>query len=279
MIQQANNDKCFTKLSTNDQESDSDETLLKTATRSNTCENCGQEISAADNNRDVTASRSDDSICSMQSSNAELCRICHCESDAGMGPLIAPCNCKGTLAYVHHSCLQQWIKSSDLKHCELCGFHFSMDSKLKPFTKWEKLSMSTSERRKLIFSAIFHIIAITCVVWSMYVLIDRTAQELRTGSLQWPFWTKLVVVAIGFIGGLAFMYVQCKVYMRLWKRLKAFNRIIYVQSQPKNQDLEAGCSTLLSSSLEGTQTSPSRPLCNRDDAEDILKENQQGSLV
>ena len=43
--------------------------------------------------------------------------------------------------------------------------------------------MSTSERRKLIFSAIFHIIAITCVVWSMYVLIDRTAQELRTGKM------------------------------------------------------------------------------------------------
>lgn len=31
------------------------------------------------------------------------------------------------------------------------------------------------------------------------------------GDLQWPFWTKLIVVGIGFIGGLVFMYIQCKV--------------------------------------------------------------------
>jgi len=29
--------------------------------------------------------------------------------------------------------------------------------------------------------------------------------------LQWQFWTKLIVVAIGFTGGVVFMYVQCKV--------------------------------------------------------------------
>lgn len=28
------------------------------------------------------------------------------------------------------------------------------------------------------------------------------------------------------------MYVQCKVYVQLWKRLKAYNRVIYVQNYP-----------------------------------------------
>lgn len=51
--------------------------------------------------------------------------------------------------------------------------------------------------------------------------------------LEWPFWTKLIVVAIGFIGGLIFMYIQCKVYLQLWRRLKAFNRIITVQNCPE----------------------------------------------
>ena len=50
--------------------------------------------------------------------------------------------------------------------------------------------------------------------------------------LDWPFWTKLIVVAIGFTGGLIFMYIQCKVYLQLWRRLKAFNRIITVQNCP-----------------------------------------------
>lgn len=28
------------------------------------------------------------------------------------------------------------------------------------------------------------------------------------------------------------MYVQCKVYIQLWRRLKAYNRVIFVQNCP-----------------------------------------------
>lgn len=64
----------------------------------------------------------------------------------------------------------------------------------------------------------------------MYLLCVSSVYK---GILEWPFWTKLVVVAIGFTGGLLFMYVQCKVYIQLWKRLKAYNRVIYVQNCPE----------------------------------------------
>ncbi|XP_061601688.1 E3 ubiquitin-protein ligase MARCH8 isoform X2 [Cololabis saira] len=169
--------------------------------------------------------------------SGDWCRICHCEGDEE-SPLITPCHCTGSLRFVHQSCLQQWIKSSDTRCCELCKYEFIMETKLKPLRKWEKLQMTASERRKIMCSVTFHVIAITCVVWSLYVLIDRTAEEIRLagripGILEWPFWTKLVVVAIGFTGGLVFMYVQCKVYIHLWKRLKAYNRVIYVQNRPE----------------------------------------------
>ncbi|XP_008427827.1 E3 ubiquitin-protein ligase MARCHF8 isoform X4 [Poecilia reticulata] len=163
--------------------------------------------------------------------SGDCCRICHCEGD-DESPLITPCHCTGSLRFVHQGCLQQWIKSSDTRCCELCKYEFIMETKLKPLRKWEKLQMTASERRKIMCSVTFHVIAITCVVWSLYVLIDRTAEEIKTGILEWPFWTKLVVVAIGFTGGLVFMYVQCKVYIHLWKRLKAYNRVIYVQNRP-----------------------------------------------
>ena len=42
--------------------------------------------------------------------------------------------------------------------------------------------MTTSERRKICCSVTFHIIAVTCVVWSLYVLIDRTAEEIKQGN-------------------------------------------------------------------------------------------------
>ncbi|XP_026134679.1 E3 ubiquitin-protein ligase MARCH8-like isoform X1 [Carassius auratus] len=169
--------------------------------------------------------------------SGDCCRICHCEGD-DESLLITPCHCTGSLRFVHQSCLQQWIKSSDTRCCELCKYDFIMETKLKPLRKWEKLQMTASERRKILCSVTFHVIAITCVVWSLYVLIDRTAEEIKQagripGILEWPFWTKLVVVAIGFTGGLVFMYVQCKVYMQLWRRLKAYNRVIYVQNRPE----------------------------------------------
>ena len=50
-------------------------------------------------------------------------------------PLITPCKCAGSVRYVHQNCLQKWIKSSDIKCCELCRYEFKMQTKLKPFSK------------------------------------------------------------------------------------------------------------------------------------------------
>lgn len=178
------------------------------------------------------------SFASLTSSSTDVCRICHCEADP-QHPLISPCSCSGTLKYVHQHCLQQWIKSANTKSCELCKLEFRMTATVKPFRKWQKLEMTKVERRKIICSVTFHIIAITCVVWSLYVLIERTMEEIKLGNLEWPFWTKLVVVGIGFTGGLVFMYIQCKMYYQLCRRWRAYNRVIYVQNCPENIESSA----------------------------------------
>lgn len=139
-----------------------------------------------------------------------------------------PCRCTGSLSFVHQSCLNQWIKSSDTRCCELCKFDFVMETKLKPLRKvepsdrssvtvasrtgcrclvvslwspslrctpppplqWEKLHMSKNERRKIFCSVMFHVIAIVCMLWSVYVLVRRTAEEIRlgkNGQLPSPF--------------------------------------------------------------------------------------------
>ncbi|XP_060237838.1 E3 ubiquitin-protein ligase MARCHF1 isoform X1 [Meriones unguiculatus] len=208
-------------------ETDSDTEIVAAAEGAKCVEDAGLQLN--------TSAQEPPDACDDGSDNFEVCRICHCEGDEE-SPLITPCRCTGTLRFVHQSCLHQWIKSSDTRCCELCKYDFIMETKLKPLRKWEKLQMTTSERRKIFCSVTFHVIAVTCVVWSLYVLIDRTAEEIKQGNdngvLEWPFWTKLVVVAIGFTGGLVFMYVQCKVYVQLWRRLKAYNRVIFVQNCP-----------------------------------------------
>ena len=60
----------------------------------------------------------------------EICKICHCGGE-GSFSLIAPCYCSGSLKYVHQECLQRWIKSSDIKRCELCKYPFAMQAKVR----------------------------------------------------------------------------------------------------------------------------------------------------
>lgn len=170
--------------------------------------------------------------CDSSMSNVDVCRICQCDSCEIQkeSPLVAPCLCSGSLKFIHQACLQKWIKSSDKMSCELCQFEYQMTKKTKPFREWERLDMTPAERRKVICSVTFHVIAITCVVWSLYVLIDRTTEEVQAGSLLWPFWTKLIVVAIGFTGGVVFMYVQCKMYLTLCKKWRTYNKVILVSS-------------------------------------------------
>lgn len=104
-----------------------------------------------------------------------------------------------------------------------------MQTRIRSLKNWEKLDINHIERRKILCSVMFHLIVITCVVWSLYVLIERTAQEMRSESFDWAFWIKLVVVAIGFTGGVVFMYIQCKMYVQLCMRWRRYNRVMIIQ--------------------------------------------------
>lgn len=42
--------------------------------------------------------------------------------------------------------------------------------------------MSTSERRKIFSSVLFHLLAIVCMMLPVYVLAKRTAEEIRLGK-------------------------------------------------------------------------------------------------
>ena len=54
------------------------------------------------------------------------CRICYSGSDDE--PLISPCDCMGSIAHIHNSCLREWLKHSkkygDGAICEICGSRY-----------------------------------------------------------------------------------------------------------------------------------------------------------
>ena len=81
----------------------------------------------------ITTSKISLSSTNVQSNDYPLvCRLCH-----GQGtndePLISPCNCLGTMRYLHQSCLQRLIKNENIKSCELCKCKFIIHAETKPF--------------------------------------------------------------------------------------------------------------------------------------------------
>lgn len=58
-----------------------------------------------------------------------ICRICHCNPETlpELGPLLSVCNCRGTVALVHMTCLERWLAESDSSSCELCRFQFTVE--------------------------------------------------------------------------------------------------------------------------------------------------------
>lgn len=51
-------------------------------------------------------------------SEAPICNICRQSEEDG--PLISPCECKGTMGHVHYECLKVWIETSCTSICYAC---------------------------------------------------------------------------------------------------------------------------------------------------------------
>lgn len=209
------------------------------------------------------------------SNSYDICRICHCEGERD-APLIAPCYCSGSLRYVHQACLQQWIKSSDIRACELCKFQFVMYSKIKPIMQWEQLELTALERRKLLCMVLFHTAALSCVLWSLHVLIDGTLEEINKGYLEWSLWTKLIGVTAVFSGGVAYIFHQGKAYCALCRRWRAFNRVIYVQNAPEKIALGAHQNSAVSQTpcIEGANSLLGSGGCCGVETESALADNR-----
>lgn len=78
--------------------------------------------------------------CSNMSENQEECRVCRQEiEDTNSDDVCKPCDCRGSIAYIHLNCLAGWMKTSGKFNCTLCGKSYMLPSRLlQRYTK-EKL--------------------------------------------------------------------------------------------------------------------------------------------
>jgi len=64
------------------------------------------------------------SIAASRTSTVQTCRICLGEQGDGEDPFFSPCQCSGTMKYIHVLCLQKWLKSK--LHVKQTGFSTSV---------------------------------------------------------------------------------------------------------------------------------------------------------
>ncbi|XP_019056949.1 PREDICTED: probable E3 ubiquitin ligase SUD1 isoform X1 [Tarenaya hassleriana] len=60
----------------------------------------------------------------MDIEDEEICRICRLPGDQD-NPLRYPCECKGSIKFVHQECLLQWLNQRQSEKCEICRHRFS----------------------------------------------------------------------------------------------------------------------------------------------------------
>lgn len=51
--------------------------------------------------------------------NLDNCYICY-EPASSKDPLKSPCKCKGSMAWIHQSCLMSWLRTTDRDYCQHC---------------------------------------------------------------------------------------------------------------------------------------------------------------
>lgn len=185
--------------------------------------------------------------------DAPSCRICHCTESpsSGLIKLISPCHCSGSLKYVHHSCLQQWLDATNSQRCELCKHPFTMSVKYKPLYKWGSLNASPSERRRLICNSVFNLVSMVCIFWSIYVLIERASLDAKNGQIDWSFYVKISVVTLGLIIGVIFLFVQLKLYFSIFMKWRQSNRIIVIRNANFSNNNRSNSNTNRNSSNTG----------------------------
>ncbi|XP_072228369.1 E3 ubiquitin-protein ligase MARCHF3-like isoform X3 [Leuresthes tenuis] len=76
-----------------------------------------------------------------------MCRICH--DIEGEEELLSPCECSGTLATIHRSCLEHWLSASGTSFCELCHYQFTVQRKSRPLLEWLQSTGLRQEKRTL----------------------------------------------------------------------------------------------------------------------------------
>ena len=117
--------------------------------------------------------------------NAIVCRICLDHEDTPSNPLLRPCHCKGSMAYVHRNCLNKWrrrsINPNSIYQCDTCKFEYRFATAIRP----DRFTIA----RVLAWPISIHLLSVMGLFWlcfaggfdSSFWLTPLTWSDIKSG--------------------------------------------------------------------------------------------------
>ncbi|CBY19379.1 unnamed protein product [Oikopleura dioica] len=187
-----------------------------------------------------------------ESSLSNICRFCMNPGDN----LIVPCNCKGSMKFVHNSCLIKWIIHSDKKQCEICKYAYQIKESRRPIYLWGFSGVSRTDIRRCVRGILMLVIALASLVGGVFLIFMDTEQRNHMNenpySAEVPepgasrstagrkrvedyeneaFFGKLAIIAFTLLGTTFFLVVQCAWFKKFYDKLARVNREIKIDAK------------------------------------------------
>ncbi|KAL1491890.1 hypothetical protein ABEB36_012413 [Hypothenemus hampei] len=151
------------------------------------------------------------------------CRICY--DNEKNEDLIAPCHCKGTVAFVHRSCLENWLSESGTTTCELCH-HFFQTERTPKYTSAQSIWYwlrngprypGTGIRGDIIACTVITPLAIVVTYVCLYSSEYYSQQKFsQVPAAKWTSVSLLLMIAIMLIGYYLWVRSVIRLHARMW---------------------------------------------------------------
>ncbi|XP_018565569.1 E3 ubiquitin-protein ligase MARCH3-like [Anoplophora glabripennis] len=150
------------------------------------------------------------------------CRICY--DNEREEELINPCRCKGTVAFVHRSCLETWLGESNTTTCELCHQEFKTErtprfSSRESICRWCFTNSSGGQGVRSDVIACTLITPLAIVITYVCLFSSEYYNQKKFSSLPAARWTSislLIMIGIMLIGYYMWVYSVIRMHARLW---------------------------------------------------------------
>ncbi|KNC51609.1 uncharacterized protein AMSG_07520 [Thecamonas trahens ATCC 50062] len=122
---------------------------------------------------------------SSESDEGPVCRVCR----VGDGDLFAPCQCAGSMRYIHQECLEQWLNVSHAESCEVCGHAFAFqpifDAAAPPTLPWSAVMAGLVARSMGAASNAARIGAVVLAWFVVVPLVVARSILVQIGAMPW----------------------------------------------------------------------------------------------